>query len=80
MTAREAFGVVIRIAGTASVLAGAIDLFHVVAGAFGWPVFNRYPLAADALAAAFYAVFGLAIIVGADLITRLVYGRPDNSN
>jgi hypothetical protein len=73
MTAKDAFGLIVRIVGFGCILAGYVDLFHTLGSALSLPTLSRYSPAVDGLAAAFYIVSGVFIFAGADLIARIAY-------
>jgi len=75
MTARDLFGLAVRLVGLSSIIAGLLDGFHVVAVQFGLPVPSHYPVGADEVAAVFYLASGAVVLFGANLIVRVVYGR-----
>lgn len=79
MTARETFGVIVRAMGFGSILASVIDLGHIAAQGAGLPVVTHYPAAGVATSAGNYFIIGIAVILAAKPITRIIYGR-DNSN
>jgi hypothetical protein len=79
MTAREAFGVIVRTLGVCGFIMSAFDLFHIALGLTRYESLNKYPVTVDVFACAFYAANGIILIGGANFITRLAYGRP-NSN
>jgi hypothetical protein len=75
MTARELLGVLIRAAGLGLIFCALFDLMHLLGRALGVPTTTQYPTATIAAAVAEWVVLGLVIIVSANLIVRLVYGR-----
>jgi hypothetical protein len=75
MTAEDLFGMIVRLAGLTLIIFCLFDLFHVIATLTGLPVAARYSAAADFLAAAFYGVSGLIILLAADQITRFAYRK-----
>ena len=79
MKPRDAFGVIVRAAGFGFVLAGLIDLGHVAVEWLGFPVHSNYPAALALTAAGFWLVLGLAVLAGASLIVRLIYGQDNSS-
>ena len=79
MKPRDAFGVIVRAAGFGFVMAGLIDLGHVVVEFLGLPINSNYPPAVDLTAAGFWMVLGVAVLAGASRIVRLIYGREDSN-
>jgi hypothetical protein len=77
MTVKDIFGLIVRIAGMTFIVFGLFDLVRVVATLVGLPMQSRYSVQVDATAAVFYFIFGVAFLVSAKLITRLVYGRDE---
>ena len=75
MRPRDAFGVIVRAAGFGCVLAGVIDLGHVAVESLGLPIHSNYLAVVTLTAAGFWMLLGLAVLAGASLIVRLVYGR-----
>lgn len=80
MKPRDIFGLIVRVAGFGSILAGIFDLIHLAVVWLGLPLASNYPQAATATAAGIYIVIGCTIIVSAEFITCLAYGRDDRSN
>jgi hypothetical protein len=79
MNPRDAFGVIVRAAGFGFVLAGILDLGHILVALLGLPIHSAYQAALVLTAAAFWIALGLAVLVGASLIVRLIYGRDDSN-
>jgi hypothetical protein len=79
MKPSDAFGVIVRVAGLGFLLASIIDLAHLAFERLGLPVSSSYQRGPIATAAGFYFVVGIALIAGAGLITRLIYGRNDSN-
>jgi hypothetical protein len=75
MTVKDLFGLAVRIAGVVFVVFGLFDLVDVFVKLMGLPMPSRYPAATDAVAAIIFFIFGAIFILGADLITRLIYRR-----
>ena len=79
MKPRDAFGVIVRAAGFGFVIAGILDLGHILFALLGLPIPSEYQYTLVLTAAAFWIVLGLAVLVGASLIVRLIYGRDDSN-
>ena len=79
MKPRDAFGVIVRAAGLGFLIAAVMDLGHLAIEYFGLPTHSSYQPALVLTAAGFWIVLGLALLAGAPLIVRLVYGQ-DRSN
>ena len=73
MTVEDVFGLVLRFAGVALVVLGAMDLFHVACTLVGVPVPTRYAVSTDMAAAVEYVGLGLTLFFGADAIARFAY-------
>jgi hypothetical protein len=79
MKPRDAFGVIVRAAGFGFVLAGILDLWRIPVALLGLPIHSANQTDLVLTAAAYWIVLGLAVLVGASLIVRLVYGRDDSN-
>ncbi len=80
MAVREVFGLIVRVAGFAFVIAGLLDWMHVAMSQLGLPISSRYPAAVIATSGAFYLLLGVVLLFAAEPITRAVYGRNRISN
>ena len=75
MTARDIFGLIVRVIGLGLIVFGVFYLFPVATILLGLPFPSRFSASANALAAAFFLILGAIFILGAKPITRVVYGR-----
>ncbi len=73
MTARELLGVVVRLAGLASIVASLFDLYYVIVKTLGIQTASQVPVERDVRGFLLYLIFGVAIVAGAKLIVRLAY-------
>ena len=73
MSARDIFGLAVRICGGAFIVCGYFALFHAVAAPFGYP--RHYPIAVDLIGAAGWLIPGFALLLGARPVTNLAYWR-----
>jgi hypothetical protein len=78
MKPRDAFGVIVRAAGLGFFIAGVLDLGHLAIEYLGLPIHSGYQPALVLTAAGFWIVLGLALLAGAPLIVRLIYGQNDS--
>ena len=77
MTERSVFRLMVRLIGLALIAFGLADAFGSLLGAVGLPIGRYYSAWDRAAAAVAYALSGLAFMLAANLITRLIYGRGD---
>jgi hypothetical protein len=77
MSAKDVFGLILRLTGMGFVIFGILDAMGVVATLSGFQTGygSRYPVETMALAMAMYLATGLFLLVAAKPITNLVYGR-----
>jgi hypothetical protein len=75
MPLKDIFGLIVRVGGLTCVVFAFFDLLHVIADITGLPLAHHYPAAADVVAAAFYLIPGLVLLMAAKPITRLAYWR-----
>ena len=75
MSARELYGVSVRLLGLAFVVCALFDAFHLVAKIFDIDPPSPHGLAYLSLATAFYACFGAAFLAFAERVATLAYGR-----
>ncbi len=76
MSARELFGVIVRTGGLVSIMFGIFGMWDLLKRSIGLPSNNPdITLARLLLSIGFYTIFGLILIIGANLIVRLIYGR-----
>ena len=76
MTARDWYGLAVRLAGLAFFVFALFDVVHVLSQQLGLPLPSRYSATADAIAAGFFFVLGLFLTFAAGALTRLTYGPP----
>ena len=76
MSVRNVFGLIVRVMGLALVLFGLLDLASLPLHLMGLSARPDVKAPQLAAAAVTYLVTGVAVICLANLITRLVYGRP----
>jgi hypothetical protein len=72
MKPRDAFGVVVRVFG----------LYVMLYGIYGGPYLlgvGRSAITAEFIFSVFFSVLGLALILGAEWVVRLAYGRDQDS-
>jgi phosphotransferase system glucose/maltose/N-acetylglucosamine-specific IIC component len=77
MTPKNILGLVVRLAGLASIFAGLLDIAHVVFVSLGFPTIRTYPTSGAAAAAAIYLTIGAVVFFAARWIARLAYGASD---
>jgi hypothetical protein len=75
MTARDLYGVAVRLFGLILLFIGVGGVFGVAARMLGLSWTTGHPLMTDALASIIYLIFGAVMIFGANLIVRISYGR-----
>jgi hypothetical protein len=80
MSVEDMFAMFVRLGGLTCVVFAVFDLVHVGALALGLPYPSRYGFVPDLLGAAVWGMVGVALLLGAGLITRLAYGRQRMSN
>ncbi len=77
MTARDLFGAGTRLLGFYFFQAGLFDFVRVICKVAGIPLPSQYSRAEDLAAAIAMTAFGLFIMLGANLATRLLYGSEN---
>jgi hypothetical protein len=80
MQPRELYGVLLRAGGALAIVLAAFDLFHVAMKLTGYSYPSNYTVGQDVVAAFFYFAIGALLIVGAERITRLVYGSENRNS
>jgi hypothetical protein len=75
MTAKDLFGLIVRVAGLTFICFAAMDFTYAISTLAGWPLTGRYPAGRDAVAAAFFLIIGAVLFFAATPITRLAYWR-----
>lgn len=80
MTVRDIFGLIVRVTGLGFVLVGLVDLGHLLVVVAGLPLASSYAPSVTLAAAAFWGVLGVGLLCGANLLTRLIYGRDRRSD
>lgn len=81
MSARDAFGVVVRSVGFGCVVAGLLNAVNFVLAVLALPTGYstvQYPISVTATAAIVWTFVGLAILGCARWIVRIAYGHEDN--
>jgi hypothetical protein len=76
MTARDLYGLVVRIAGLSFLVLALFDAAHWAIKKLGLPMPSPYTAETDAVAAAFFLALGFLFTFGAGALTRLAYGPP----
>jgi hypothetical protein len=76
MTARDLYGLVVRIAGLVFLVLAFFDASHWAIKQLGLPMPSPYAAGTDAVAAGCFLAIGLLLTFGAGLLTQLAYGRP----
>jgi len=76
MRARDAFGLVIRLAGGFYAIQFFIEIVFVAARLLGIPTGSEHPLAMGVFGLVVYFIIGSVLLIGAERIVRLFYG-PD---
>jgi hypothetical protein len=76
MTARDLYGLAVRIAGLTFLVLAFFDASHWAIKQLRLPMPSSYTAGTDAVAAAFFLVAGLLLTFGAGVLTRLAYGGP----
>lgn len=56
-------------------MAGVLDLAHILILVLGLPTRSQVPASVVSVSAILYLIVGLLLLIGANLITRLIYGR-----
>ena len=80
MNARDLLGLIIRVCGLGLIGTSVFDFLAIVERLIGFETARPdIPLERIVVAAAFYLLFGLCVVITANLIVRLTYGR-DGSN
>jgi len=77
MTERSVFRVTVRLIGLALIGFGLVDAVGSLLGAVGLPSGRYYTALDRAAGAAAYVLSGLALMLAANFITRLLYERGD---
>jgi len=77
MKPRQAFGVVLRAFALFALLYGIYGGSYTVAHLLG---VGRSAMPAEFIFSVFFLLLGLAIILGAEWVVRLAYGRDQDSN
>ena len=77
MKPRQAFGVVVRAFGLFVILYGIYGGSYTVAHLLG---VGRSAIPAEFIFSVFFLLLGLALILGAEWVVRLAYGRDQDSN
>jgi len=75
MTAKDLFGVAIRIGGMVFIVYALFGLIRAVVQLTGLPYPSQYSLEVDLISTAGYFVLGLALVMGAGIIVRASYWR-----
>ena len=74
MTARDWYGLAIRLAGLVFFMYAIFDLTHLVTLLVGVNYPSQYPAATLEITIAVWIALGLILTLGADFLTRVVYG------
>jgi hypothetical protein len=77
MKPRQAFGVVVRAFGLFVMLYGIYGGSYTIAHLLG---VGRSAIPAEFIFSVFFLLLGLALILGAEWVVRLAYGRDQDSN
>jgi hypothetical protein len=80
MNARDFYGLIVRIAGSAFVVFALFDLVRAASTGLGFPLGSTDPVSNDLIGAFEWGVIGVAMLIAAERIVRLVYGRPKPSS
>jgi len=73
--ARDIFGLIVRLCGFALIAYGVVFIVFTLAKLVGLPSRTLYSTSEETVAAVIYIVTGIAFLLGAELLTRLAYGR-----
>jgi hypothetical protein len=78
MSPRDVYGLAARIGGLVFWIFAAFDLVHALASYLDMPLPAKYSVSTDVLGAVAWIVLGVALTLGADGLTRLVYRKANS--
>jgi len=78
--ARDIFGLIVRLCGFALIAYGVVFIVFTLAKLVGLPSRTLYSTSEETVAAVIYIVTGIAFLLGAELLTRLAYGRETSKD
>ena len=75
MTARDLYGLAVRLAGLVFWVFAAFDLVYAIVKPLGIPLPSRYTESSDLVITAAWILLGIAATAAADILTRFAYGK-----
>jgi hypothetical protein len=77
MKARDVYALTVRVGGLVCLVFAMFAAVHAAASALDMPLPAKYTVSTDWFVAAIWFVFWLVLTFGAELLTRIAYGRTE---
>jgi hypothetical protein len=77
MKARDVYALTVRVGGVVCLVFAMFAAVHAVSSALDMPLPAKYSVSTDWLVAGIWFAFWLLLTFGAELLTRIAYGRAE---